>query len=231
MEICGNWQKLKWKQSTKVHIDRFRMTMTISLAWFTQNACSQYLSLSLSNYSFGPTRTPSPWEGIRKSDKFSAVCPQRLPDVINEQEALKKMPKGRLEYIKRLLPFLQNQSEDCLYLNVFSPLHGKPEAIFYFNFNNFFPSYAYFISSSTSTHSLTHPVAAVQEKKLPVLVFIHGESFEWNSGNPYDGSVLASYADMIVVTLNYRLGILGIIFYSPFSILHMSIKIVFNNLK
>lgn len=52
-------------------------------------------------------------------------------------------------------------------------------------------------------------IAAVQEKKLPVLVFIHGESFEWNSGNPYDGSVLASYADMIVVTLNYRLGILG----------------------
>lgn len=27
--------------------------------------------------------------------------------------------------------------------------------------------------------------------------------------NPYDGSVLASYGDMIVVTLNYRLGILG----------------------
>lgn len=41
------------------------------------------------------------------------------------------MPKGRLEYLKRLLPFLQNQSEDCLYLNVFSPLHGKPLAFTY----------------------------------------------------------------------------------------------------
>jgi Carboxylesterase family len=60
-------------------------------------------------------------------------------------------------------------------------------------------------------HNFKSPTAAVQgEKKLlPVLVFIHGESFEWNSGNPYDGSVLASYGDMIVVTLNYRLGILG----------------------
>ncbi|KAF6206601.1 hypothetical protein GE061_017837 [Apolygus lucorum] len=45
--------------------------------------------------------------------------------------------------------------------------------------------------------------------KFPVLVYIHGESYEWNSGNPYDGSVLASYADLVVVTLNYRLGILG----------------------
>ncbi|XP_017785808.1 PREDICTED: uncharacterized protein LOC108568965 isoform X2 [Nicrophorus vespilloides] len=41
------------------------------------------------------------------------------------------------------------------------------------------------------------------------MVFIHGESFEWNSGNPYDGSVLASYGKVIVVTLNFRLGILG----------------------
>lgn len=35
------------------------------------------------------------------------------------------MPKGRLEYLKRLLPFLQNQSEDCLYLNIFAPVHGE----------------------------------------------------------------------------------------------------------
>lgn len=45
--------------------------------------------------------------------------------------------------------------------------------------------------------------------KYPVIVFIHGESFEWNSGNPYDGSVLAAYGKVIVVTLNFRLGILG----------------------
>lgn len=43
----------------------------------------------------------------------------------------------------------------------------------------------------------------------PVIVFIHGESFEWNSGNAYDGSILSSYGQVIVVTLNYRLGVLG----------------------
>lgn len=41
------------------------------------------------------------------------------------------------------------------------------------------------------------------------MVYIHGESYEWNSGNAYDGSVLASYGRVIVVTLNYRLGVLG----------------------
>lgn len=51
--------------------------------------------------------------------------------------------------------------------------------------------------------------AGANEKKLPVIVFIHGESFEWSSGNPYDGTVLASYGEVVVVTLNYRLGILG----------------------
>lgn len=51
--------------------------------------------------------------------------------------------------------------------------------------------------------------AAVTDKKLPVLVFLHGTEFEWSSGNPYDGTVLASYGEIVVVTLNYRLGILG----------------------
>lgn len=46
-------------------------------------------------------------------------------------------------------------------------------------------------------------------KRLPVMVYVHGESFEWNSGNPYDGSVLASYGQVIVVTINYRLGVMG----------------------
>lgn len=47
------------------------------------------------------------------------------------------------------------------------------------------------------------------QAKYPVIVFIHGESYEWNSGNPYDGTVLASYGAVVVVTVNYRLGILG----------------------
>ncbi|KRK03094.1 uncharacterized protein Dyak_GE24935, isoform C [Drosophila yakuba] len=46
-------------------------------------------------------------------------------------------------------------------------------------------------------------------KQYAVLVYLHGESFEWNSGNAYDGSVLSSYGEVIVVTVNYRLGVLG----------------------
>lgn len=73
---------------------------------------------------FSPTRTPSPWDGVRVSDKLGPVCPQKLPDISNETAALEKMPKGRLEYLKRLLPYLRNQSEDCLYLNIYAPTQG-----------------------------------------------------------------------------------------------------------
>jgi len=45
--------------------------------------------------------------------------------------------------------------------------------------------------------------------RLPVIVYIHGESFDWNSGNPYDGSIISSYGGVIFVTVNFRLGILG----------------------
>ncbi|KAI4480872.1 hypothetical protein M0804_009969 [Polistes exclamans] len=46
-------------------------------------------------------------------------------------------------------------------------------------------------------------------RRHPVVLYIHGESYEWGSGNPYDGSVLASYTEQVIVTINYRLGVLG----------------------
>lgn len=42
-----------------------------------------------------------------------------------------------------------------------------------------------------------------------MLVFIHGPSYNYGSGNPYDGSMLAWFGELIVITLNYRLGAFG----------------------
>lgn len=43
----------------------------------------------------------------------------------------------------------------------------------------------------------------------PVMVFIHGGSYMEGTGNMFDGSILASYGNVIVITFNYRLGVLG----------------------
>ena len=48
----------------------------------------------------------------------------------------------------------------------------------------------------------------VKDKLYPVMVFIHGGSYEEGSGNRYDGKVLATFG-VVVVTINYRLGELG----------------------
>jgi para-nitrobenzyl esterase len=45
----------------------------------------------------------------------------------------------------------------------------------------------------------------------PVLVWIHGGAFMGGSANPYDGSALACEGDICVVTINYRLGVLGFV--------------------
>ncbi|XP_049887755.1 neuroligin-4, Y-linked isoform X2 [Pectinophora gossypiella] len=134
-----------------------------------------YASPPIGSLRFMPPVSGAQWSGVKIAEEFSPVCPQVLPDIRNETAVLRRISKGRLEYLKRILPFLTNQSEDCLYLNIYAPAQGVRDAV----------------------------------ARYPVLVFVHGESYEWSSGNPYDGTVLASHAGLVVVTINYRLGILG----------------------
>ncbi|KAM3609880.1 uncharacterized protein V6R79_021762 [Siganus canaliculatus] len=68
---------------------------------------------------------------------------------------------------------LPDISEDCLYLNIYTPANRADDA------------------------------------KLPVMVWIHGGGFLMGSASTYDGSALAVYQDVVVVVIQYRLGVLG----------------------
>jgi neuroligin len=40
-------------------------------------------------------------------------------------------------------------------------------------------------------------------------VYIHGGGFKWGSSDLFDGKYLSAYGGIIVLTFNYRLGLLG----------------------
>uniref|UniRef100_A0A0N4ZRS0 COesterase domain-containing protein n=1 Tax=Parastrongyloides trichosuri TaxID=131310 RepID=A0A0N4ZRS0_PARTI len=48
-----------------------------------------------------------------------------------------------------------------------------------------------------------------EKELMPALLIVHGDDYNWNSGNPYNGSLLAAYGQIAVITLNYRLGPFG----------------------
>ncbi|GAB0094904.1 Carboxylic ester hydrolase [Sergentomyia squamirostris] len=131
-----------------------------------------YAEPPINSKRFMPPGAPLPWSDVRIFSELPPVCPQNLP---NLQMSNGTLSKGRYNQLKRLLPYLKSEREDCLYLNIYMPSWE----------------------------------GSIYQAKFSVIVFIHGESFEWNSGNAYDGSVLASYGRVIVVTVNYRLGMLG----------------------
>jgi len=45
--------------------------------------------------------------------------------------------------------------------------------------------------------------------KFPVMVWIHGGGYLFGSGSGYPGDRLAEFGDVVVVTINYRLGVFG----------------------
>uniref|UniRef100_A0A8C6DND7 Carboxylic ester hydrolase n=1 Tax=Moschus moschiferus TaxID=68415 RepID=A0A8C6DND7_MOSMO len=53
------------------------------------------------------------------------------------------------------------------------------------------------------------PAHAESGSKLPVMVWLPGGAFETGSASIFDGSALASYENVLVVIIQYRLGIFG----------------------
>jgi para-nitrobenzyl esterase len=106
---------------------------------------------------FRAPEPPEPWAGTRSALRPGPAAIQASLPVL------------------RSLPLAagRRQSEDCLYLNVFTP--------------------------------------GLDGARRPVLVWIHGGGFLIGSGSTalYDGRRLARAGDVVVVTLNYRLGALG----------------------
>ncbi|XP_004647419.1 neuroligin-4, X-linked isoform X2 [Octodon degus] len=122
---------------------------------------------------FQPPEPPSSWTGVRNATQFAGVCPQHL----DERSLLHDMlPIWFTANLDTLMTYVQDQNEDCLYLNIYVP-----------------------------TEDDIHD----QNSKKPVMVYIHGGSYMEGTGNMIDGSILASYGNVIVITINYRLGILG----------------------
>ncbi|CAH0404740.1 unnamed protein product [Chilo suppressalis] len=136
-----------------------------------------YATPPLGSLRYMPPVTPSQWRTPRLADAPGPACPQAPPPASPREEALLVHPRARLRQLERLLPVLANQSEDCLYVNIYVPVNGGEEE-----------------SGNAGLHCL---------------VFVHGESYEWSSGNAYDGTTLAAHGNIIVVTINFRLGVLG----------------------
>ncbi|KAM9302211.1 fatty acyl-CoA hydrolase precursor, medium chain-like [Gastrophryne carolinensis] len=110
---------------------------------------------------FANPEAPEPWKSIRDASKYPPVCLQ--------------YPAFNAAFTAIFKSSFQSPptSEDCLYLNVFTPSDRQ------------------------------------KGLRLPVMVFIHGGALFAGGASLYDGSALSVFEDVVVVAIQYRLGVLG----------------------
>ncbi|XP_027725250.1 liver carboxylesterase 1-like isoform X2 [Vombatus ursinus] len=112
---------------------------------------------------FSPPQPPEPWEYVKNTTTYPPLCPQ---DIVVSQK-LSSLFSIRNE------TFSMTSSEDCLYLNIYSPSN------------------------------------LAMKTKLPVMVWIHGGGLMMGEASTYDGLALSALENVVVVSIQYRLGILG----------------------
>ncbi len=76
---------------------------------------------------------------------------------------------------------------------------------------------SYPVSEDCLTLNIYVPSQTTVTSKLPVMVWIHGGGFISGSGRDFDGSYLAVKGDVIVVSINYRLGYFGFLAHPALS--------------
>ncbi|KAL4631115.1 neuroligin-2-like isoform X1 [Arapaima gigas] len=138
---------------------------------------------------FQPPEAPGSWQEVRNATQFAPVCPQNIHGVLPEI----MLPVWFTDNLDVVAGYIQNQSEDCLYLNIYVPTEDGP------------------LTKKHDESSMNRPrdEDIRDRRKKPVMLFIHGGSYMEGTGNMFDASVLAAYGNVIVVTMNYRLGVLG----------------------
>lgn len=80
-----------------------------------------YAEAPVGSRRFMPPSSPLPWLDVKRANRLESVCPQKLPN-LNDPGGYNK---GRYDQIKRLLPYLKRESEDCLHLNLYVTSFGK----------------------------------------------------------------------------------------------------------
>ncbi|XP_061753826.1 neuroligin-2b [Nerophis ophidion] len=148
-----------------------------------------YATAPIGERRFQPPEAPGSWQEIRNATQFALVCPQNVHGVLPEI----MLPVWFTDNLDAAATYVQNQSEDCLYLNIYVPTEDGPLTK----------------KHDESTMNRPRDEDIRDRRKKPVMLFIHGGSYMEGSGNMFDGSVLAAYGNVIVVTMNYRLGVLG----------------------
>lgn len=67
---------------------------------------------------FQPPEAPASWTEVRNATTFAPVCPQNLHGMLPGI----MLPLWFTENVEVVAGYVQNQSEDCLYLNIYVPL-------------------------------------------------------------------------------------------------------------
>ncbi|KAF6023162.1 ces3 [Bugula neritina] len=168
---------------TLCHGGQFRGVSTT----FLDSKVDLFLGVRYARPPLGKLRFQKPqavevWEGVKNATSLGPMCPHLLPIIADSGISTVSFARSifvRNEILANVLACLSGNSYKVM---------GEEDCLFL---------------------DITVPRGVQLGAKKPVMVWIHGGGFVLSSGSSYIGAAIATAGDVIVVTINYRLGVLG----------------------
>jgi para-nitrobenzyl esterase len=167
--------------------------LSIRPTWFAGSIAVAAMMVSSMAAASSPTVTTS--SGLFPSQTYAGVAGNGISDFLGIRFAA--APTGSLRFAPPVAPAAVSGTVSASSFGPPCPQSASPFGVASSNEDCLFLN-VYVPGSSVSSRS-----------NMPVMVFFYGGAFVDGEGSIYDPTSMATQGDVIVVTVNYRLGILG----------------------